>query len=816
MTLAAKDGFGPARRPRAGVGNPWRRLWQVPLLLAGLVGFGYGVRALVHTIKPVPFSRQIQVVEAFLAQDQFAEAIQQINNLAPYYKEAAQQGQLEKLAGDAMYLAQGQQPAVVRANFESVAAHYRKALAWGFAPTAEMNERWGEAALALGDAKLAMEKFEAAMAAAPGDGGILQRHAKDLTAAYLDAGQRPKALALVQRLLDAKPGESTGAREQFTWALCRRIEIVLGMNDPTALERSLAGARQALPTLPEHDFSGRLLAWIGRAELEKGQLEAAETDLTEARRQFTVHHLDDGRAALLLGKIFESRGDLAGAEGLFKEVTASQIGTSIWAAARLGRAEIAVRRGLLNSAPMLEDYRYIIAAVKDDKSPVGRKPEMLSQETVRASLLDAYHRAWDGGKTGDALTFLALEQQLEEQDSPETVVRLAVTKERRGREMLAEAAKLDPARQPEALAAGRGMLAAAAEDYLRHARMTTLRDDESGNSLWKAAALLDAAGLTMRSAEVYEQFTIQRPRDVRDGEALLTLGRLYESAGMPDKALTYYERNLKENPKTPAAYTSVVGKARCFAALAARAAKPQDKQAFLDKSEVALLALVQDNTDLQPSAREFRESLLTLGDLYYENGRWADAVLRFDEVLVRYPSDPAVPRVTFLLAQSYRKSAAEIADALKNPAIERRGDLERARAERLLTAAGYFSRVISLLDVEALGITPATGSQRRDLTPLEEQYLRSSYLDRAECLFLRGDFEQAVKLYDETAARFSEEIIAVEAYVQIVNAYLALKQPALAEDAGQRGQRVLQRLPDAAFGGPGPKRDYFQRLLALQ
>ncbi len=820
MTVAAKDGFG-ARRGYAGAGgagHPWRRLWQVPLLLAGIVGFGYGVRAVVRTIKPVSFAKQVQGVEGLLSEQKFGEAIQQINLLAPYYKDAAQQGELEKLAGDAIYLAQHQQVTPVRANYEAVATHYRRALAWGLTPTGETNERWGEAALALGDAPLAIEKLEAAIGDAPppGDEAVLRRHARDLTAAYLEAGQRPKALALVSRLLAAQPGDSTDAQEQFTWGLCKRLEIVLGMNDPAAVERAVVEARAALPTLKERDPAGRVVAWIGRAELDRGQLAAAERDLSEARRHFVVHHLDDGRAAILLGKILESRGELSGAEGLFKEVAASQVGTSIWAAARLGRAEITVRRGQLDNAGMLDDYRYVIAAVKDDQSPVGRKPELLGKENVRTSLLDAYQRAWDGKATQAALTFLALERQLEDSESPEAVLRRAVTRERRGMEMLAEAQKADLAGQPAALAAGRAMLADAADDYLQHSKMTTLLDEESGNSLWKAGALLDAAGQTMRAAAVYERFTIQRPRDPRQAESLLTLGKLYESAGMPDKALSFYERNLKENPKTPAAYAAVVGQARCYVALAGKAVKPEDRQTLLDKAEGALLSLVQDNTDLLPSAREFRESLLALGDLYYANGRWAEAVLRLDEVLTRYPNDPAVPRVTFMLAQSYRKSAADIAEALKNPALERRSDLERARGERLLSAAGYFSRVISLLDVEAMGITSASIGQRRPLTALEEEYLRSSYLDRAECLFLRGDYDQAIKLYDETAARFPEEVVAVEAYVQIVNAYLALKQPALADAAAQRGQRVLQRVPDGAFTGSGPKREYFQRLLALQ
>jgi tetratricopeptide (TPR) repeat protein len=815
MTVTAKDGFGAGWRGRAGGRNPWRRLWQVPLLLAGLVGFGYGVRALVRTIKPVPFAEQVQGVEGLLTQQKYEEAIRQINTLAPYYKDAAQQGELEKLAGDAIYLAQRRQSAPVRVNHENVDAHYRRAVAWGLIPTAEMNERWGESALALGDAKLAMEKLEAAIAAGPEDNALIQRHARDLTAAYIEAGQRAKALALVGRLVEVKPDESTDAQEQYTWGLCKRIEIVLGMSDPAGLDRAVAAAREALPPLKERDPCGRVMAWIGRAELERGQLAAAERDLGEARKRFAVHHLDDGRAAILLGRISESRGDLATAEALFREVAASQVGTSIWAAARLGRAEVAARRGALDSASMLDDYRYVIAAVRDNQSPVGRKPELLGKETVRTSLMDAYQRAWDGGKTPEALTFLALEQQLEEKDSAETVLRRAVTKARRGREMLAEAQKTDPAKQSEALAAGRAMLADSAGDYLQHAKMTTLLDEESGTSLWKAGALLDAAGQTLRAAAVYEQFTIQRPRDARQAEGLLTLGRLYESAGMPDQALAAYERNLKENSKTPAAYASVVSQARCYATLAGKAAKPEDRQALLDKAEAALLSLVQDNTALEPAAREFRESLLALADLYYAQGRWADAVLRLDEVLARYPNDPAVTRVTFLLAQSFRKSAADIAEALKNPAIERRGDLERARAERLLSAAGYFSRVIGLLDVEAMGITPSSIGQRPPLTALEEQYLRTSYLDRAECLFLRGEYEQAIKLYDETAARFSEEIIAIEAYVQIVNAYLALKQPALADAAAQRGQRILQRVPDAAFSG-GPKRDYYQRLLALQ
>src|SRR5271170_7569365 len=147
-------GSGGKGGGKARGGNPWHRLWQVPLLLAGLAAFGYGVRALVKTYKPVPFSAQVTGVENLLASGKYAEAIAAINSLGDYYKVPAQQGELQRLAGDAHYLAQKEQPAFVRENYEHINDHYGKAVALGVKPDATMNERWGEAELALGDAPL--------------------------------------------------------------------------------------------------------------------------------------------------------------------------------------------------------------------------------------------------------------------------------------------------------------------------------------------------------------------------------------------------------------------------------------------------------------------------------------------------------------------------------------------------------------------------------------------------------------------------------------------------------------------------------------
>src|SRR3954464_1000674 len=44
MTVASRNNLGASSRPRYATPNPWRRLWQVPLLFLGLAVFGFGVR----------------------------------------------------------------------------------------------------------------------------------------------------------------------------------------------------------------------------------------------------------------------------------------------------------------------------------------------------------------------------------------------------------------------------------------------------------------------------------------------------------------------------------------------------------------------------------------------------------------------------------------------------------------------------------------------------------------------------------------------------------------------------------------------------
>ncbi|MGN6367025.1 MAG: tetratricopeptide repeat protein [Phycisphaerae bacterium] len=802
------------RRKLARHSGGWNRLWQVPLLLAGLGAFGFGLRALVKAYKPVPFTTQEAGLNGLLGEGKFNEAIEAINRLGNYYKQKWQQATLQRIAGDAFYLAQKAQPAFVRENYQHVQDHYENAVKLGYVPDATVNERWGEAELALGDANQALEKLQAAIVADPKK---LPAHVHDLVSAYAAAGNMTKALGNLNDLL--KQGKELPIDDRV-WALCRKIELAMdqGTGGPE-LEQAVEEARAALPEIPERDPNGRVLLWIGRGEYQAGKMEEAKRDLAAARKQFVARNLDDARAALLLGKIAEAGNDFETAGRLFQDVVTQDIGTSVWPAARLGRAEVLAMKNTPDEE-MAADYRFVIRTLQeskeaptiDDASDSGshRTPEMVSIDQVRGSLLAQYQRYADADRLRDALMFLSLQKEIKEPETAATVYRLASTKERLAGEVLKEvegaaAEKTQAAKRAE----GVRLLIAAANDYQRHALLTTMDDATSGDSLWHAAKLYDQAGQTEKSIALYEKFTEERPRDPRTPEGLLNMGMLYQSVGKLEPAIGIYKRNIKENPRTPAAYTSAVNLAKCYMVLGTGAGKEEN----FAGAEKSLLSLVQDNSDLLPTANEFRMSLFTLGELYYQNGKWADAILRLEEMVARYPNDPELLSSLFMLAESYRNSAAEIGEAVrKNPGIEHREALLQARSERLSRAAALFTRVISALDnggaVRGDGTAPAT---------LQEQYLLASYMERAECYFNRGEYSAAIQLYDQTATRFPQNRVAVEAYVQIVNAYNAMNEKRQAEAAAERAQWILKRIPDEALAaGPVPaSRQYYSDFFDL-
>jgi TolA-binding protein len=278
-------------------------------------------------------------------------------------------------------------------------------------------------------------------------------------------------------------------------------------------------------------------------------------------------------------------------------------------------------------------------------------------------------------------------------------------------------------------------------------------------------------------------FVAERPEDPLAPDALLRLGRAHQALGQLDQAIAVLQRNQFRYPKSLAASKSAVPLAQAFIA------KGPDSYS---KAENVLLGVLDNNPLLDPSSEDFRQSLFELGQIYYRTSRYEEAVVRLEEFLKRYGTDPRRGQVLFLIGDSYRKSAQQLQSKLavksanNDPTFDP-AEMESARRDRLTKAKGHYDQVVDMY---------------RDNLPKadpEKLYYKLAHFYRADCLYDLGQYDSAISLYDNAAFRFQDDPSSLAAYVQIVNAWCRLGKLEQAKAANERAKWLLRRIPPEAF-----------------
>src|SRR6185503_9716102 len=90
-----------------------------------------------------------------------------------------------------------------------------------------------------------------------------------------------------------------------------------------------------------------------------------------------------------------------------------------------------------------------------------------------------------------------------------------------------------------------------------------------------------------------------------------------------------------------------------------------------------------------PQSQTYRDGLFNLGDLLFEDSRFADAIGRMEEFLALYRDDPERTSVRFLLADAYRRSALTL--RARPPAEAPAEAVRQESAVRLRRAAQLFA-----------------------------------------------------------------------------------------------------------------------------
>jgi len=742
------------------------QLWQVPLLIFSVGLFAVAGYFFVHPYRAPTFEDKIAVARHYLEQERPDAALEQLNRMLQVETlSQAQEAIVHLVLAESLDADQRRLKLSIPENYRRIIWQTRIALAQGVKLDAPAERRLGDAYAALNDTEPAIDHYRNSLAL---DG----QHAVSL---------RRKMIELLEE--DQQPIPAEAAVDEY-----------LKQTDLTAAERSWALGQKATLLIDNHRFAearkmltdaiklssdtvgqGELNYQLGYCAWKEGDAADAERYLRLARDQMKPTHPLDGDAAYVLGRIYQDRNDAKTANSLYEVTLISHPDSRDAQLALMGRGTCRIMLGETDAG--LTDLHDLTAEISRRSAHSALRPQVVAGLRQAADLLTGQQNYQA------ALEVMAYEQQLQPDVPPNFFARLGEIYEKRAAQLQDAIVALPLADQNARAAEVRQTRSKAGDAYVANSRALTLVDDKGyGDALWHGIDLYDAAGDLPRVISALETFVNERPDDRLAPDALLRLGRAYQAAGFFDKAIKTFERNQFRYPNSLAASESAVPLAETFIA------SGSDNY---PKAERVLLSVIEDNDIVDPSAEEFHQSLLALADLYYRTGRYELAIARLDETVQRYPTDQQLPRVTFLMADSYRKSAA-LLDNPQAPAdgaavAQEAAEVVGAKRDRLTKARELFDKVLTLY-----ALTPPSAD-------LDKLYQKLSTFYRADCMYDLGRFADAIKLYDQAAFRYQDDPAALSAYVQIVNSYCALGKLDDARTANERAKWILRRMPPEAF-----------------
>ena len=288
---------------------------------------------------------------------------------------------------------------------------------------------------------------------------------------------------------------------------------------------------------------------------------------------------------------------------------------------------------------------------------------------------------------------------------------------------------------------------------------------------------------------------------VRRGQVLMDLDRL-------DEALEHFQQVIERYPTSPAAFAAQYSIGQCH----------------LERDEVELARETWQSVlsmgPLEPSAKEWRSTLLALGRLLYNTAclmndlrtepdaakaasgdrqtadevfaRWNEAIDRLGEFLQRYPDDPQVNEARYFLAQALKRRAEQPRQSLATAETDAVRLELRGRIRQLLDR--------SLAEWERL---------RSDLRELDEadrlddfghQILCDCYFEIAHVYSLLEDYPNAIVHYSIATNTYPKDSRIPLTYVKMAECCDRLGKKDEARSVLKQVNVILRQMPDEPLG----------------
>lgn len=770
--------------------------WQIPLLLASLIGLAAGVWRLMPEPPPPSFASLYQNAQSLFDAELYTEASDYIRELMldPSRTEA-ERHRLHRLMARIIHAHEQANVVHGRENAVLVLEHSDRSLPAGASHDPDMLLIRAEAFEWLDRPAQALEAYRQASALGVDDMWAVRRRIIEIQERI---GATAEDLHSAYGTLVA--GEGVPDELRF-WAAERKVEL-FGRQ---------AQHREAESFLNEYADLFRASTFEGQYEYlraavwqELGRLDEAERMLRSLRNGLEWSDPLYASSGWRLGRILQAQEAPEYAQSFYDEVIERTGPGPYRTASYLGRAEVLADRERYEES--VASYEEAIRLATAD--PYGG---MVDLRQIRESMTERYRELEQAGRLPEAMGYLRIASRLAPPADTERQGLYALWHGKLAFRLGERALSSDHSEDGEPARSAADCFEESGEAYLRLAELMQLDEGQSSEAVWQAANAFDRASRRERTAQVLEGFVRERTTSPRLPEALYRLGQTYQVMGRIEMAIARYQEEVARFSTTPWAMRSIVPLAQCFI----------DTGDFL-RAEHELLRILSPGAGhslrgLTPEALEYRDALFLLSDLYVRMGRYEDAIGRYEEVLERYRGDERADRATFMLADVYRLSAERIRDQdLVDPEkIAYRDHLRASYHERLRQAQRLYR---ALIDQYA-------DRDRAELSQLEAAYLRLSHFYLADAMFDlslvpgsvgRQALAEAAELYAQAAWEYRDDLIAMGAYVQMINCYLRLGEISEARRTLRKARYALDRIPDAAPEEhvQGDNREYWDSYLS--
>jgi tetratricopeptide (TPR) repeat protein len=774
---------------------PWSQVWHVPVLLLGLGLFIIGIWLATGDREPNQFPQALSDIAANFEANNLEKAAEGLNRLEENLNLASHQdlARYWQYRGDLAYLQLNSQLRVAvdtelsRQTNQTIANFYSRAEEEGGNIDGKSLIRYARTLVALDRETEALALVDRLKDAPAERRYAIVRSLIDRVRATGELPDLELFAQLINRFRDELRTEIAAdkRRAQEIWITSVEAEVKLDAGDPQGVIDDLLLRLQRLTSQGGDADLASLTVILARAYQQVGELDRASETYLHARSKITADDLLNAQILVGLGQIALADTDEMNVHEALDHFSAADrlYPTALCHIdALIGRGDCEAR--LASHPESIEHFGQAVEVLVATTSRSDQRRQIIT-DVIRSHI----DHTVDQARFDQTLDLLTLLVPLYQPHLPADLLRdFAVAHESIAQQRKAAADALpDQARQLANQEAATHY-AQAAEYYLQHAHVVTIRDDQSHSlSLWKAAGCFDAAQMWKRAIDVYAEFVNTRDQDPKKLAAINHLAKAYMADSQYEPAADLFLQLVNEHPHSPETYDSLVPLARCYIALGK-----------FDAAERGLQQVVDNHPAITPENAEYQAALIELGKLFYRLGEndgtyYPRAIERLEFAVASYGRTDHGPTLRYLLADAYRKSIAQLERNLAQRQSENeRLALQAERTRRLEQAQHYYNQVVN--ELEAL---PA-----ESLSPAESLYYRNAYFYRADCAFDRRQFEAAIELYDAAARRWESDPASLVALVQIVNAYCELGQYQEARGANDRALWQLQRIPDDKFTDP--------------